>query len=329
MQHVDLSKILPIEAPTWASSGHLQTILGSLWRFKTITRPSENRLVQLPDGDQLLTKVFRQEHDAVVVLFHGLTGSSDSSYMQRLGSELLRQGYSVVLVNHRNCGDGFGLARQLYHSGRGDDIAAVVADVRGQFPGKKLVTFGVSLSANAILFLLSQLPHLSQPDFAIVVNPPIDLSRTSRLIQTGMVNKIYEKKFVVLISRLVNELQRHGLVEPHYKLHSRMRLGEIDEVYTGPKGGFGNAQGYYDQCSTYRHLTHIKTPTVMLMAEDDPFISSQDFIKVEKSPFVQLHLVRTGGHVGYIHKRHTPLGSYRWMDYAVSEYIKQFVSIKP
>lgn len=338
MMAVDVEKIIPFHAPYWASGGHSQTIFGSLWSFRPIQQKHEVRIVNLPDGDQLVTKIYRShnnenkhqsqlqavESDAVIVLFHGLTGSSDSSYIQRLGGELLKQGYNLVLVNHRNCGDGMGKARAPYHSGRGDDVGAVIAHMREVFSGKKIVVFGVSMSANAILYLLSKRQDLSQPDFAVVVNPPINLSRATQLIQKGF-NRFYEKKFVVLISRLVRELQKKGLVENHFRVHSGMKLIELDDHYTGPAGGFGSAKNYYEQCSTFQSLGLVQTSTVILMSQDDPFIGSDDFVRAHLSSCITLHLVKSGGHVGYIHREPTPLGTHCWMDYAVTEYLKQYL----
>lgn len=325
---LDTDRIEPLQPPVWAHSGHAQTVVSHFWAHKPIKQSFELLTVPLHDQDQLRVKLYRclapTQQTTVVILFHGLTGSADSSYMQALGLDLLAQNHHVILVNHRNCGDGFGLASKPYHSGRSDDVSAVVSYARKLFQNLPIVAFGVSMSANAILHLLSRRHDLPAPDFAMVVNPPVNLHRTAELIQKGF-NRFYEKRFVRRISKLVQALQAEGHISNSLNVHQKMSLTEIDDIYTGPVGGFGRATDYYTQCSTVEHLHKIKIPTVILMAEDDPFIDATNLIAAQKSLFIQTHIVPYGGHVGYISAKPTELGTRRWLNYATSNYLKQFI----
>lgn len=321
---MDFSKIMPLRPPWWAPNGHFQTVLAHLLPSLSL-EPGRTQLVQLSDGDQLVTQCYAGKSPFAFALFHGLAGSAESSYMHRLGRELIQRNHSVMLVNHRNCGPGLGLARQPYHSGRGDDIASCVAMLHQMFAGKKVFAIGFSLGANALLYLLSQLKHLAQPDFAIAVNPPVNLVKTVRLIQAGGWNTLYHRRFVNDLVTLVRTVQQHQGTQIALPLRRLMTMEEFDEAYTAPSSGFQSARHYYETCSTHQHLGSIVTPTVILTSRDDPFICADDVETAERSPSVALHLVHAGGHLGYLHDEPTPLGTHRWMDYAILEYVDQFI----
>lgn len=320
---MDFSKIIPLQAPWWAPNGHLQTVLGHWLPSELLKDAGTPTRVTLPDGDQLAARCYRGESPLAFALFHGLAGSADSPYMRRLCGELVRRGHSVMAVNHRNCGAGFGLSAKPYHSGRGDDIAHCVDTLRRMFPRKKVVAIGFSLGANALLYLLTQMKHLSQPDFAIAVNPPAHLAKTVRLIQQRGWNVIYHRRFVNDLVALVRRLEAQRKMTASPQISYWMTLEQFDEFYTAPGSGFHSAQHYYETCSTLQHLDNIATPTVILMSKDDPFICATDFKAVKMPYCAALHLVENGGHMGYLHHEPTPLGHIRWMDYAILEYVNR------
>lgn len=320
---MDFSNIIPLHVPWWAPNGHLQTVLGHLLPSASYDVGSSTLItVTLPDGDRLVARCHRGESPFAFALFHGLTGSADSPYMRRLWGELVRRGHSVLAVNHRNCGAGFGLASKPYHSGRGEDVSHCVATLRQWFPRKKVIAIGFSLGANALLYLLTQMKHLAQPDFAIAINPPAHLAKTVRLIQQRGLNAIYHRRFVLDLVALVRRLETHQARVVSPQVSRWMTLEQFDHYYTAPGSGFRSAQHYYQTCSTLDHLDRIATATVILMSRDDPFICAADFEKVKLSQVTGLHLVANGGHMGYLHHAPTPLGHIRWMDYAILEYIK-------
>lgn len=320
---MDFSKIIPLQAPWWAPNGHWQTVLGHLLPSESVQDTGTPALVTLPDGDQLVARYYRGESPLAFALFHGLAGSADSPYMRRLCCELVRRGHSVMVVNHRNCGEGFGLASKPYHSGRGEDVAHCVGTLRRMFPRKKIVAIGFSLGANALLYLLTQMKHLPQPDFAIAVNPPAHLAKTVQLIQKRGWNAIYHRRFVHNLVTLVRQLEAKRQMAAPPRTSHWMTIEQFDEFYTAPGSGFLSAQHYYEMCSTLQHFDAITTPTVILMSKDDPFIYAADFVEVKLSNCTALHLVETGGHMGYLHHEPTPLGHIRWMDYAILEYVRQ------
>src|SRR5207253_11084785 len=139
--------------------------------------------------------LYRGKSPVVVSLFHGLSGSIDADYMQRTAIQYLALGHSVFLVNHRGAGEGEGLAKHPYHSGRAEEVSQVVHYLGEIFPKKKQVTAGFSMSGNIILYLLSGQRGSHLPDAAITVNAPINLSSCSAALTQGF-NRLYDFRFV-------------------------------------------------------------------------------------------------------------------------------------
>ena len=150
-----------------------------------------------------------------ILLFHGLTGSTDSNYMHRTALLALERGDTVMRVNHRNCGKGFGLAKGPYHSGRAEDLSSVIAYGKKIFPKHKHIAIGFSLSANALLLLLSGERGTVKPDAAIAVNAPINLEDSAYLLKKGF-NRIYDFEFMRLSRRDVLKIKKGELKLPLY-----------------------------------------------------------------------------------------------------------------
>lgn len=262
----------------------------------------------------------------MIVLFHGLTGNVDSNYMQGCASQVAKRSHHLVLVNHRNCGEGLGLAKNPYHSGRGEDVSDVVAFLRRTFPSKKIIAIGFSLGANALLNLLTGQRGESKPDAGIAINGPIDLKSCSELLSKGF-NRLYDFVFVEGVRFDLMKKKRLGQIEKIPKISLGARLREIDEVYVAPAGNFKNALDYYETCSTYEHLNKIDKPTVMLTAKDDPFIVWQPYMRAQENPMIHLRIEDVGGHLGYLDKsKLNPLGYSRWMESAVGSYVDAITS---
>jgi uncharacterized protein len=312
-------KLEPCLPPRWAGNGHLQTLLGHLLPSPKLSLLGQRHEIILPDGDRLVGFFHEGDSKTVVYLFHGLSGTSDADYIHRtaLVSRLL--GHSVFLVNHRGCGAGAGLAKKPYHSGRAEDLSAVIAYGKKLRPGDRHVAIGFSLSGNALLLLLSGRRGDIKPDAAISVNAPIHLEKAAYALKRGF-NRIYDLRFVHKcrkeIAHRFEELPAKYRVSPFSTLH------DFDDIYTAPEGGFKNREDYYQSCSTKGLLSEIQIPTIMITAKDDPFVSFEDYVEAKKSKMVHLHIENVGGHMGYLSRQINPLGSHRWLDYALYESLK-------
>lgn len=312
-------KLEPCIPPVWASTAHLQTILGHLLPSPRLKSKGKRVEIPVSEGDRLVSFIQEGESDTVVYVFHGLAGSTDSTYIHRTSIVAQQLGHTVILTNHRGCGEGAGLAKGLYHSGRGEDLASVIAYGRKLFPKKRHVAVGYSMSGNALLLLLSGKRGDTQPDAAISVNAPIALEETSFLLGTGF-NRIYDIKFYLQCRRDV--FKAHQDPEVRKRIPRLSTIREFDNYFTAPFGGFRDREDYYSTCSTQALLKNIKVPTVLLMSKDDPFVPFSSYESATLSPNVLPHYEVSGGHMGYITREKTPLGTFRWQDYAVREALK-------
>ena len=311
---------LPCRPPWWAQGGHLQTIVGNFLPGDEPDCPSLPFRIPLADGDQLAGRYHPGETDVLLLVFHGLGGDADAHYVRRTVALGRRLGHHVWTVNHRGCGEGRGLARRPYHSGSGDDLGAAFAAARERHPELRQLAIGYSLSANALLLNLGGgVPGVdARPDAAIAVNPPVDLGACSDSIHRGF-NRLYELRFIRRCRRAIQERLADGLIEDIYPTRPLMSLREFDDAYTTQAGGFRDAEDYYARCSARHHLGVITVPTVVLMAQDDPFIPWRHAVESGPSSAVHLHLEPHGGHMGYI-SRGVP--GHRWLPYALEHYTR-------
>lgn len=314
---------------------HLQTIIADLFGVEpSITSQLTDFKVHLSDGDTLINEYVAGETPTVSLLCHGLTGDSRSSYILRAAQYLNQQGHHVVLMNHRNCGRGLGLATKPYNSGSGNDIGEVIQALKEKFPAYKIIVYGFSLSANALLRLLSEPEACFKrkefdfkkylPDFAMAVNPPTNLSRTSDMLSQGF-NRIYEKNFIFGLRSTVKKLSQKNLLndpEIQKNLTWSMKIKDFDDIYTSKLSGYKNADDYYQTCSTYKKFDRINIPTLILTSDDDPFVDAADFKNQKVSDAASIMITRGGGHLGYISHNKTQLDTHRWLDYAVVEFAK-------
>jgi predicted alpha/beta-fold hydrolase len=316
----------PLLAPLWARGPHAQTILAHLlpapWPALV---PGQDGVtiheVPLPDGDRLCVLHRPGTSGTRVVVFHGLSGDSSSDYVRLAAAVASARGHSVLAVNHRGCGPGAGLARGMYHSGRGDDCGEVLAWARRELPPARHLAVGFSLSGNALLHLLSGGgPEDHWPDGAITINPPIDLRACSLALMRGA-NRLYELRFVRRCTRTMERRAADGLLPEGFRVPRVRTLWEFDERVTAPLSGFADAEDYYRRCSTRDRLERIERPTAVLHAADDPFVPVTAFESLRLPPAVHLHVEPRGGHVGYLTSEGLRLRPRPWLLHALDHFL--------
>lgn len=310
------AKISPCTPPIWAQTGHLQTLLGHLLPSDVLTIKGEHLNVTLDkETERIHSTYLKGTSNTAIYLFHGLGGSATASYMQRTAIRALKEGHHVFINNHRGCGSGAGLATEPYHSGRADDLSKVIAFGRKMLPDHKHIAIGFSLSANALLLLAARVRADVQPDYAIAVNGPINLDRASINLQQGL-NKIYDKRFTHELEHYMKRNRPQDVGD--FSLVEDLR--DFDERYTAPLGGFKNRADYYATCSAKQYLPKINIPTVIITAEDDPFVSVVDYQEASYSPTTVVHIEKHGGHMGYLAR--DGFGYSRWLDQTIASYLK-------
>ena len=274
----------------------------------TITFKIDN--FHLSDGDFLECYWANTKHSTpsspTVILFHGLTGSYKSPYIQGVMHELNLHGFNVVLMHFRGCGDKENLLPRSYHSGESADALEYLQHLHKLYPQSKLYAVGYSLGANMLLKLLGEMAENSLLTKAVAISAPMQLDVCASFINKGF-SKFYQNLLVQNLNKsLDKKYDKHKNMESliHLKREDVNKLQsfwDFDEAYTAPIHGFDSAQDYYTKCSAKQFLKHILTPTLIIHAKDDPFMPSSILPNEDEiSKNITLEVSEHGGHVGFV-----------------------------
>jgi predicted alpha/beta-fold hydrolase len=284
----------------WLPGPHLQTIYPSLLRQRRHPGLKRER-IELPDGDFVDLDWARGNGRALVVILHGLEGSLESHYTGGILTALREAGYRAVLMYFRGCsGEPNRLARR-YHSGDTADLRHVLAHIAMRGERQPLAVVGYSLGGNVLLKALGEGAGMESVGTAVAVSVPFDLARTARRLEQGF-SRIYQRYLLNRLRRSYRaKLPLHDLPVTGEQLDELDTFRKFDDTVTAPLHGFRDVDDYYARASSRQYLRAITTPTLILHAEDDPFIPA-DAIPADEElgPGVILELSRHGGHVGFV-----------------------------
>lgn len=289
--------------------GDLQTLRNFLRRPAIDLGPWPERRLELAmhdgSGDRLVAKLHGPVPPklGLVVLVHGLTGCEDSFYVRASARHWLGAGYGVLRLNLRGAGPSRPLCVQQYHAGRSDDLRDALTSLKAHHPSlfdRGVFLVGYSLGANLLLRFLAEDAAAFPVKGAASVSAPIDLKAAQRRIMAGR-NWFYHRY-------LLNRMREEALAAPiplgETQRQAIMNAGSVyafDDQVIAPANGFAGAEDYYDRCSAQRFLHQITLPTIVLHADDDPWIPVESYRRFDWSQNAALSLVMplAGGHVGF------------------------------
>jgi uncharacterized protein len=290
----------------WAAGPHAQTLAARLLR--PADGPDvERERIATPDDDFLDLDWGPNpgEGAPVVLVVHGLEGSASRRYVRNLCRELLRAGMRPVALNLRGCGGEPNRALHFYHSGKTDDPGLVLERLRARHPDRPIGAVGFSLGGNMILKLMGEREDGGRGalDAAVAVSVPYDLAAGSALLERSTMGRGYATYFLRSLKRKLRmKEERLGRVIDLDAAFAARTIWEFDERATAPLHGFASAAEYYDESSSARFLQGIRVPTLMIHAEDDPFLPCESIPVSDagRNPFLHLALEPRGGHVGFL-----------------------------
>ncbi len=286
-------------APAWLPGGHLQTIFPALCLKPDLPDLRRERW-STPDQDFIdIDFLDSPGSQALVVLFHGLEGSSRSHYARALLRLLAQRGYAGAIPHFRGCSGELNQAPRFYHSGDSQEIGWILQRMRELAGPRKLYAAGVSLGGNALLRWLGEQQHqASLVDAAAAVSAPLNLAAGGAALGKGM-NRLYTQMFLrTLKPKCELKLQQYpGLFNRQAMLSAR-NLYEFDNVVTAPLHGYRDTDDYWQRASAGPILTDIRVPTLVLNARNDPFLPAHH-LPQRASSSVLLEYPVGGGHVGF------------------------------
>jgi predicted alpha/beta-fold hydrolase len=313
-------------APRWLPGPHVQTIWPAviaprLRRMQTVAyrrerwttpdndfidldfactaRPSETATATSPSSAPRL-----QDPDPrpLVVLFHGLEGSSTSHYATAICAQALQQGWRAVVPMFRGCSGEPNIAPRAYHSGDSNEIDWILRRLHREHASHApLFAMGISLGGNALAKWLGE--RAEQAAFitaAATVCAPHDLQAGAKALATGF-NRVYTASFMrTLKHKSLLKLQRYpGLFDRERMLAAR-DFFDFDDAVTAPMHGFSSCYDYWTRSSCRQFLGGIRVPTLILNTLNDPFVPASVLAGPEQvSRQVELDYPTQGGHVGF------------------------------
>lgn len=322
---------LDYRAPGWLPGGNLQTVWAAMYARTGFGPPVSYRRERwiTPDCDFVdadwqvpATPVAPPPQAPLLVLFHGLEGSSRSHYALAFADVAREWGLHFVVPHFRGCGGEINLAPRAYHSGDFEEIGWILAQLRAQHVGP-LLAVGVSLGGNALMRWAAEAGETASrsADAVACVCSPLDLAAGGAAIGRGFNRLVYTTMFLrTMKPKALRKLAQHpGLFDAQAMLAAR-DLYAFDDLFTAPLHGFRDADDYYARASARPHLHRIRIPALALNAANDPFVPAASLPRTgQVGSCVTLWQPAQGGHVGF--PRGTPPGDVRCMPEAVTQWL--------
>lgn len=323
-------------APWWLPGGNLQTIWPALCARRVFGGPAQFRRERwaTPDGDFVDLDWLIQPAPALatactalppegagpawggpalrspapaggrplLVLFHGLEGSSRSHYAEAFADFAAERGLAYVVPHFRGCSGELNQGPRAYHSGDYEEIGWILERLRQRHRGP-VVAVGVSLGGNALMRWAGESGESAARSASAVASvcSPLDLAAGSVAIGRGFNKLVYTTMFLRSMKpKAFAKLKQHPGLFDAAKLVLARDLYQFDDVFTAPLHGFRNADDYYARASAKAHLHRIRIPALALNALNDPFVPAASLPRADEAGnFVTLWQPRQGGHVGF------------------------------
>jgi predicted alpha/beta-fold hydrolase len=319
------------QAPWWLPGGNAQTIYAAkVARRYSGSKPSWMRERWATPDDDFIDVDWHnatqdQAEDApLLVLFHGLEGSSESHYAQAFAVEAQQRGWHMAVPHFRGCSGELNWAPRAYHSGDYEEIDWILQQFRHLHSGP-IFAVGISLGGNALMRWAGEMGHAAQEVVNAVASvcSPIDLTASGNAIDSGINKTIYARMFLATMKpRAMQKLaQFPGLFDPQ-ELLAADTLYAFDNVFTAPLHGFRNTDDYWSRASAKPGLLRVQVPALVLNACNDPFIPASCLpMQDQVSEHVTLWQPEQGGHVGFASGRFP--ADLKEMPWAVTEWMTQ------
>ena len=302
-------------SPAWLAGdselgGHLQTIWPALFstRYQGPPPVFTRERWTTPDDDfidvdwQELPVSMAPVQRPLLVLFHGLEGSSRSHYAQAFANWARENGWRYAVPHFRGCSGEMNLAPRAYHSGDYEEIGWILDRMRSKHVGP-IVAVGVSLGGNALLRWAEEAGATAggAVNAVAAVSAPLDLAAGGAAIGRGVNRHLYTRMFLnSMVPKALKKAAQYPKLLDARALRQVRDLYQFDNLFTAPLHGFRNTEDYWARGSAKPHLHHIRIPALVINALNDPFVPSHSLPHPgEVGACVTLWQPHHGGHVGF------------------------------
>lgn len=320
----------------WLNNSHCQTIYPSLFRKLPSITPRRERLVT-PDKDFIDIDFYGSGDQPLVILLHGLSGSSQSGYIKGLQAVLLQQGFRSVAFNFRGCSGEYNHSSRCYHSGETGDIDFLYRTLRQREPNTAIAAVGFSLGGNVLLKWLGEQQNNINLFAATAVSVPFVLNECATKLDHGF-SKLYRANLLSELKQYISLKQQYLYsLNLHKEAETLKQLGHLDKITSfwqydhrviAKLYNFKGVDDYYQRSSSRQFLSTITIPTLVIQAEDDPFMTKNVIPSLaELSSSISLEISKTGGHVGFV-SGNNPFKPTYWLEQRIPEFLQQQISLQ-
>ena len=294
--------------PFWLTNPHLQSILPKFFAPKA---PKYRRVVKKDSLDE--TDIAYDFYDAypisdhqknssietpLIVLFHGMEGSSDSHYARALAYQMHTQGWHFVVVHFRSCGGIPANGRVFYNAGDTDEVHHALQNLSEKYTN--IYAVGVSLGGNALAKYMGEYGDRALCQGAAVISAPVDMSSAALSMHSFLSHRIYTPYLLnpIIKKALANDITQEEIDS----IKAVNRISDFDDIFTAPRHGYRSNNHYYQASSALPYLLDVVHPLLLISAKDDPFIG---FTATPNDVSDSVTIIDTehGGHIGYLRYR--------------------------
>ena len=309
-------------------NGHFNTIYRPLFMKNTIVY--DRTRVTTWDADFIDLDFSLVGSKSLVLLIHGLEGSSQSNYMITTSNYLNKKGFDTVCMNLRGCSGEDNLLLGTYHSGKTDDVDFIIKYLNKNYSYDEIILVGFSLGGNLTLKYLGEFSDIpSEVKGGVAVSVPVDLT-SSQAELNKLKNKIYLNEFLKTMKlKLLKKAEKF----PDFKLNKELlfkasKFRHLEKQYTVPVFGFESSEDYWQKASSKPFIPEIKVPTLLINALNDSFLSKECFPTKEAKNMKNFYLLTPnyGGHVGFISSFTNTEND--WLEKRIAQFIEETIGIK-
>lgn len=302
------SAILEFQPHPLLKNGHVMTVASALWR-RTFTLPGPgDRLFQVDPESQILGHCHwqqgRDKSAPLLVLVHGLEGSSDSNYMRGIAEKAWNHGFHVIRLNQRNCGGTELLTPTLYNSGMSSDYRAILDELALGDGFTNIFLAGYSMGGNLVTKMAGELAGAAPSALRGIaaVCPALDLAACADALERTD-NFFYQRHFVAgLMARYAKKAKLFPQKYSSNGFGPIRTVREFDDAITAPHFGYRDAQEYYEAAGAKCVVDKIGIPYLLITAQDDPFVPYEAIRAsgAEKNHYITFNAPKYGGHCAFI-----------------------------
>lgn len=260
--------------------------------------------LELEDGDFLDLDWVKKDSNKLMVLTHGFEGNTRDPYMEKSAGYFSQRGFDILLWNLRSCSNEINRLPRFYHHGDSEDLRQVINHAKRTYDYQEVVLIGFSLGGLITMGYLTSEDFSDDVKCAVAFSTPLDVAAFSKRIDDFWARQMIRKNFNKLKRKVIKKAMQYPDLIDKEIVRKCNSLNELNREVLLQLNGFSSEVAFFEKNNGINCLINIKTPLLIVNAENDPLLSDTDFPQIicEKSDHVYLEKPKYGGHVGFSKK---------------------------